>query len=343
MTKVAFPPSPDSASVALLNVVLWAATHAGADQAELGRRLTLSPALLTDPDARVPISTIQQLWHEAVLATHDPHLALHLGEKINLAALGILAYVLLHCPTLGAALEQLVRYQDVACAGVRLTLRPEAELCWLDSELTSPAIIYPEHVINSEFSTYLSAFRTLTGRPLAPREVHLAYSEPADTQEHERVFAPARLVFGTPISSIGFDMTLLHLPVINANPVLFPLFEQHAAALLARLHTPSLPERVKREIVELLKGAAPTLATVADRLTMGVRTLQLKLKETGHTYQQLLDAVRHDLAQSHLRDAQLSTTDIAFLLGYSEPSAFVRSFKKWTGQTPGAFRKEPVR
>ncbi|TGE20336.1 AraC family transcriptional regulator [Hymenobacter aquaticus] len=339
MTKVTFPQAVDTLSVGLLNVMLWATTQAGADYAELCQKLDLTPAQLTDPDARVPIATIQQLWAEAVRVTQDPHLSLHLGEKVGLGDIGILGYVMSHCPTLGAALNQLVRYQDVACSGVKLTVRREVELCWLDMAITSAAIIYPEYVINSEFSTYLTAFRALTGQPLAPRELHLAYPEPADTQEHERVFAPARLVFGTAQSSISFDVALLDLPIINANPVLFPLFEQHAAALLSRLRQPSLPDQVKHEIVDLLKGAEPTLATVADRLTMGVRTLQLKLKETGHTYQQLLDSVRHELACRHLRDAQFSTTDIAFLLGYSEPSAFVRSFKKWTGQTPGAFRK----
>ena len=78
---------------------------------------------------------------------------------------------------------------------------------------------------------------------------------------------------------------------------------------------------------------------MAAQLCLGVRTLQLKLKEAGHTYQQLLDAVRSDLAQRHLRESHHSITDVAFLLGYSEPSVFVRSFKKWTGQTPGAFRR----
>ncbi|RZJ57981.1 MAG: helix-turn-helix domain-containing protein, partial [Hymenobacter sp.] len=77
-----------------------------------------------------------------------------------------------------------------------------------------------------------------------------------------------------------------------------------------------------------LKGEAPTLATVAGGLHLGVRTLQLKLKAAHHTYQQLLDTGRCDLAQRHLREPHLSTTDIAFLLGYSEPSVFVRSFKK---------------
>ncbi|WP_245318786.1 helix-turn-helix domain-containing protein [Hymenobacter elongatus] len=85
---------------------------------------------------------------------------------------------------------------------------------------------------------------------------------------------------------------------------------------------------MKREIVDLLRGAEPTLATVADRLAMGVRTLQLHLKEGQLSYQQLLDDVRRELAERHLREPHLSTTDISFLLGYSEPSVFVRSFKR---------------
>ncbi|WP_245318787.1 AraC family transcriptional regulator [Hymenobacter elongatus] len=217
--------SADTSSVGLLNVVLWAAAQAGADQAALCQRLGLTPAQLADPHGRVPVATIQHLWREAVQATNDPYLALHLGERVDPTAIGILAYVMLHCPTLGAALEQLVRYQEVACIGAQLTLRREVEVCWLDLEVVSAAIIYPEYVINSEFSVYFSAFRTLTGQPLPVQEVHLAYPRPADTHEHERVFAPATLVFDAARSSIVFAASLLELPIINANPTLFSLFE----------------------------------------------------------------------------------------------------------------------
>jgi len=71
---------------------------------------------------------------------------------------------------------------------------------------------------------------------------------------------------------------------------------------------------------------------------MGVRTLQLHLRDENTTYQHLLDDVRKTLAKQHLREPYLSTTDIAYLLGFAEPSVFFRSFKKWTGQTPGAYR-----
>ena len=335
----------DTLAASSLNLLLWVASQQGADVSALCRAIDFDPAAAAGPDARVPIATIQRLWPLVIDATQDPHFDLHLGGLFNFSTAGTLAYVLMHAPTLGAALTQLCRYQDLACQGVRAFQTPAPEWpggIWLNVELTSPAIIHPRYVLNSELSICLAAFGTLTGQPVQPRAVHLAYPRPADTREHEQVFGTAALTFDAPTTAVAFDAATLAQPVLHANPALFPLFEQHAAALLAQLPTnqpPSLVEKVRGEIVRQLKGEAPTLATVAARLCFGVRTLQLKLKDAGHTYQQLLDAVRRDLAQSHLREPHLSITDVAFLLGYSESSVFVRSFKKWTGQTPGAFRR----
>ena len=336
---------PDTLAASSLHLLLWTAGQHGADVPALCRAIDYDAAPTTNPDARVPIATIQRLWPLVMEATHNPHFDLHLGRLINFTAAGTLAYVLLHAPTLGAAIAQLCRYQDVACQGVRTVQTPAPEWpggSWLTLELTSPAIIYPRYVLNSELSIYLAVFATLIGQPATPLAVRLAYPRPADTQEYERAFGTAALEFDAPVTQVAFSAATLAQPVLHANPALFPLFEQHAAALLAQLPSsqlPSLVEQVRSEIVRQLKGEAPTLAAVADRLHLGVRTLQLKLKEANYTYQQLLDTVRRDLAQRHLREPHLSTTDIAFLLGYSEPSVFVRSFKKWTGQTPGAFRR----
>ena len=336
---------PDTLAASSLNLLLGVAGQHGADVPALCRAIGFDPTAPAGPDARVPIATIQRLWPLVIEATADPYFDLHLGRLFNFATAGTLAYVLLHAPTLGAAVAQLCRYQDVACQGVRTFQMPAPEwpgASWLSLEPTSPAIIHPRYVLNSELSIYLAAFALLAGVPVVPLAVRLAYPRPADTREHEQAFGTANLEFGAPLTQVAFDADTLARPVLHANPALFPLFGQHAAALLAQLPThqpPTLPERVRGEIVRLLKGEAPTLAAVADQLCLGVRTLQLKLKKTGHSYQQLLDAVRRDLAQSHLREPHLSITDIAFLLGYSEASVFVRSFRKWTGQTPGAFRQ----
>ncbi|MGI4733855.1 MAG: AraC family transcriptional regulator [Janthinobacterium lividum] len=340
---------PDTLAASSLELLLGAAGQHGADVPALCRAIGYNGAPTANPDARVPIATMQRLWPLVVAATHDPYFDLHLGRAINFATAGTLAYVLLHAPTLGAAITQLCRYQDVACQGVRTTQTPASEWpggIWLNVELTSPAIVHPRYVLNSELSIYCALFAALTGRPVAPRAVRLAYPHPADTRAHEQAFGTAALAFGAPVTQVAFDAAALAQPVRHANPGLFPLFEQHAAALLAQLptHQPrTLAEQVRREIVRQLNGEVPTLAAVAGRLHLGVRTLQLKLRAASCTYQHLLDAARRDLAQRHLREPHLSTTDIAFLLGYAEPSVFVRAFKKWTGQTPGAFRRSARR
>lgn len=331
-------------SVASVNLILFAARQRGVDTDALGRAVGIDPATLADPDGRIAIRQVQQLWRELVAVTNDPAFALKLGELINPVTVGTLAYVMMHCPTLGRAFEKLCHYQDIVCEGVSTSgRRVQSDTFGPVFELTltiiSPDIIYPDYVLNSELSIYLSAIRALTGQVVRPREVRFAYPRPPDSREHERVFTPARLVFDASETALVLDGHLLDTPILNANPHLFTLFTQHADALLANLHAPNLTARVKREIVALLKGEEPTLAVVADRLNLGVRTLQLHLKDEGTTYQQVLDEVRKALAVEHLREPNLSTTDIAYLLGFAEPSVFFRSFKKWTGETPGAFRR----
>jgi AraC-like DNA-binding protein len=334
-------PTNDSLSVGAVNLILFAARQYGADSDALAQTVGISPDQLRDPDGRVSIRQMQELWANVISVTGDPDLALKIGEMINPVAIGVLAYVMMHSPTLGGAFEKLCQYQDIVCEGIRTTGRRSGDQFTLALEITSPDIIYPAYAVNSELSIYLSAIRAMTGLNLSARAVQFAYPRPADTREHERVFSPASLTFDAAKTAMILDASLLDIPVLNASPSLSALFERHASDLLQRLQTPTLSSRVKTEIIALMKGEEPTLATVADRLAMGLRTLQLHLKEEGTTYQQLLDDIRKDLAVKHLREPYLSTTDIAYLLGFAEPSVFFRSFKKWTGQTPGTYRSAP--
>ena len=328
-------------SAASVKLLLYAAAQRGADAEALCQAAALDTTPLGDPDGRVPIAAMQRLWPLAIEATADPHLDLHLADYIHLASLGALSYVLLHSPTLGAALAQLCRYQDLACSGTRTSLRHlGAGSVELVVEVTSPAITNPRYALNSELTVYLRLLRLLSGQPLVPEAVRLAYPQPPDPGEHQRVFAPAPVVFGTPDSALRLPAALLALPLPTADPQLLALLEPHAAALLAGLsQPPSLADSIRRELLHLLTHTAPTLPTVAAALNFSPRTLQLHLRRAGHSYQQLLDEVRRELAERHLRDHHLTTADIAFLLGFAEASVFVRSFSRWTGQTPGAFRR----
>ncbi|GAB4016002.1 AraC family transcriptional regulator [Spirosoma migulaei] len=334
------PTSNDTLSIASINLILFAAQQRGANPDALARAVGISPEQLRDPDGRVLVRQVQALWREVIAATGDANIALQLGEMVNPVAIGVLAYVMMHSPTLGRAFDKLCQYQDIVCEGIRTTGQfvNSGKQFALSIQIISADIIYPQYALNSELSIYLSAMRALTGHRISASEIHFAYPRPVDTREHERVFAPARLTFDAPETTLVLDASLLDLPVLNASPTLSVLFEKHANDILSKLKLPSLSTRVKSEIISMMKGEEPTLAIIADRLAMGIRTLQLHLKEAGTSYQQLLDETRKELAVSHLREPYLSTTDIAYLLGFAEPSVFFRSFKKWTGQTPGAYR-----
>ncbi|GAB3900779.1 AraC family transcriptional regulator [Larkinella knui] len=330
------------------NLILYAARQRGADSSALCRAVGVDSAVLQNPDGRVSIQAVQALWKEVIQMTGESDLPLQLGELINPLSLGVLSYVMMHCPTLGKAIEKLCHYQDIACEGVQTVGRLVGDRFHLSLTLTSKAIIYPDYTLGSELSMYQSAFRALTGLPVVAEEIRYAFPAPENQLAYERVFAPARLVFDASETVLILDAAWLDTPILNANPSLYALFDQHAGELLRQLRTTAevpaaLSVRVKQEIFTLLKGEEPALAAVAEGLAMGVRTLQLHLKEEGFTYQQLLDEVRHDLAVRHLREPNFSTTDIAYLLGFSEPSVFYRTFKKWTGSTPGAYRTAALR
>lgn len=319
-------------------MVLHAVTQRGGDAEAMKQAVTIDTTQLCHPDGRVSIATMQRLWPLAMQATADPHLDLHLTEHIHFSSLGVLAYILLHSATLEEAICKLCRYQDITCNGTRTSLRRSGDHAELVVEITSPDIVYTPFVLNSELSVYLHMLRLLCGQPLALEAVLLAYPAPVDAREHNRVFAPAPVQSDAPYSALRLSAAALALPIPTADPHLLALLEPYATAQLARLYQPlSLPDSVRRELLRLLAQAEPSLIAVADALCLSPRTLQLRLRQASHSYQQLFDEVRLELAEHHLRDQLHSIREIAFLLGFTDPSAFVRSFQRWTGQTPGEF------
>jgi AraC-like DNA-binding protein len=327
-------------SAGSINLILHLAQQKGASKEALCRHAGIDVQLLSDPDARFPTRHVQTLWQAAIQQTEQKHLPLQMGESVNLFSLGVLAYLLMNCPTVEVVVRKLIQYQDIACAGVRNTMEVDGENCLLKSHIMDPDQINPSYALESELSVCVSIFKQLTGVPMPIREVHFGYASDQDPSEFQRVFGTPRIVFESDFTGIVFAASYLQTPVLNANASLFNLFEKHAHDYLQKITgTDTLGYRVRKAITEGLKGEEPKLSSIARHLAMSERSIQMKLKEEGLTYQQLLDEVRKEMALSHLREPYLSTTDIAYLLGFSEPSVFSRAFKKWTGTTPNAYRK----
>ncbi|SIR32831.1 transcriptional regulator, AraC family [Pontibacter lucknowensis] len=324
-----------------VNLVLHVLTLQGQDAAALCEVAGIDSEQLQDVHGRVTIAQMVALWQAAVRATSNPDLALHVGEALNPTSAGIIAYVMMNAPTLHESLRKLCMYQDIVCEGIRTSLQLRGQEAHVLLEVISPALREPRYAIDCEMVIYKNAFEALIGQELPHSKVMFAYPLPDSIREHRRLFGKTTtLEFDAAYSGFVFEADWLQKPVVSANPELNLLFEQYANEYLQRLREPrSLTERVQRELARQLKGEEPNVTSVARSLALSVRSLQAKLSEEGTTYQRVLDSVRQELAKQHLRSGHHTVADVAYLLGFSEPSAFSRSFKKWTGLPPQLYRQ----
>jgi len=295
-------------------------------------------------DDRVPGSRVEQLWRVAVRRTGDPLIGLHMAESYSPGALDILGYVVLSCRTVGEVLERVAKYMRILNDGMRIELVREGRLaycrCIFIETMDNYLLRDGQQAVDATWAGLARELRRLTLKPLAPAEVLLRRPAPGakEASEYVRVLG-ASVKFGAREDRFIVPVSHLDEPLRSANPSLLQAFEQHADGVLARLDPPgSKSQEVASVLAQRLKGAIPPLKEIARELSMSDRNLQRALRSDGTTYQKLLDQVRRDLAISHLRDGATSASQVGFLLGFSEPSAFHRAFRRWTGQAPSAYR-----
>ena len=304
----------------------------------------IDPAFRVSPGERVPGSRVERLWSFAVDQTGDSLVGLHMAETYNPGALDILGYVILSCRNVGDALERFARYARLLNDGMRLELVREGKTaycrCTYVEGIDNYLLRAPEHAIDATWGGLAREMRRLARTPLGAKAVWFRHAAPgrAHLAEYTRVMgAPVR--FGALEDRFIFPSEHLDQPLPSANPVLLEVFDQHArAALPVNGAEDSRAEQVARVVSQKLKGSVPALHEVARELSMSSRNLQRALHDAGTSYQSLLDDVRRDLAIHHLANPATSAGQVGFLLGFSEPSAFHRAFRRWTGKTPSAFR-----
>jgi AraC-like DNA-binding protein len=317
-----------------------AALAAGVAQAEIRRLLNLTDGEDSALPEAIPVSSYLRLLRGAAETSGDACFGLHVGERMRLATYAVYGLVVMACRTFGEAMEQVMRFESLAHDLGRSRLRiegSEAVYEWHSPYLTEASRHLPESV----FAGILSFVNWLAQRPLPVHEVAFTGPEPLDMAEYKRIFnAPLR--FDATIPYARFDAALLSWPMPNADTSLFDLLTRHAETLLAererQLSEPPILAAVRQRIAGLLTRDGATLAAVADALAMSSRTLQRRLTEANTSFQQVLDATRRELAAGYLSRDDLTLTDIAFLLGFSEQSSFSHAFRDWYGQSPASYR-----
>jgi AraC-like DNA-binding protein len=193
----------------------------------------------------------------------------------------------------------------------------------------------------SEFivAAWVVVARQATGVDFAPLQVRFRHPRPTSLEAHRRLFrAPIR--FGEPVNGLVVRRALLQTPLTRADPGLCAVLDRHVRELLERIpRATALRERVRQLAAQALSTGPPRAATLAHRLHMSRRTLQRQLQGDGTSARELVDTLRRDLAMRYLSDGQVAIAEVAFLLGFSEASAFHRAFRRWSGTTPATYRR----
>lgn len=310
----------------------------GSDVSALLREEGIDPAHFDDLEARLPHDTAIALWARAVRLTEDPDIGLHVSEAIQPGMFGAVEYVARTSPTVGTAFERLFRYHRVFHDVAETRLERSDDHAVLSHRLPLPGGA-PRHVSDAVVTAWLTGGRQLAGVKWTPLEVRFPHAQPADTSEYRRVFN-APVTFGHARSELVVSRHVLDLPLATADAALQPIVEAQVSALLERLPAgESAIDAVRRVLADELCDGEPTLERAATRLHMSARTLHRRLAEHGTSFRRVVGQVRRDLAERYLRDKALAIGEIAFLLGFSEPSAFHRAFKRWTGHPPRAYRE----
>lgn len=311
---------------------------AGLDPEALARRAGLDPARLADPEAWLPAHGFVALFELAAEELDDPRFGLRLGLLQTPAQLGVLGYVAMNSPTVRVAFSNISRYMAAHQEGAELGLEREGDTVRFTYRIADPSIAPRRQDAELTMGLGMSFVRALLGDDFAAEEVWLEHDELVDPSEHRRMLG-CDVRFGRRTNAIVLDASVLERSPPDPDPALLAILERHADGMLASVED-SLAAQVRSAIGARLQDGVPSQQAIARSLGMSPPTLRRRLDAEGSSFKQELTAARGGLAQRYLRDRSLTLTEIAFLLGYSDVSAFHRAFKRWSGSTPRAFREQ---
>ncbi len=306
----------------------------GLDRDRLMRAAGLSADVLEDPDSRIKTAKMLRLWRVVDRALDDPALGLHVGASIQAKQLGLVGYAIYHSRDGRSALERFARYVRILSEAVRFRVEEGPQTVVLTWEV-HPALTEMRHPIESGVSLIVALGRDITGTDLKPLAIDLPGARPADTDDYLDFFGcPVR--FGRPSAAVTLSREQADLPTRAPDATLVGYLDDLAAIKLnpLREHEETMVEAVRRVLWTMLPGGRPDLWRTAGELGVSVRTLQRRLGEEKSSFSKVLDELRKDLSDELLADRKLSVSEVAFMLGYSEPSAFQRAYRRWWGVSP---------
>ena len=320
--------------------LLQLAASLGAPAERLLAAAGVTAADLADPDRPIEIATVMRLADAAARELGNDCLGLQVGKIVDLGVFGMLAYAVFNAPTVATALRNFERYARAHFRGPRITMTVAGDEARLAFTVDVADGVPRRQHAEAAAVVGVRILRRLLGPEWRPRRVLFGHARPGDVAEHERVLR-APVEFGQPFHvAIVFAAADLDRSVAGADRRLLPVIERHLDELLAKPDSGSTwLDEVRAAIAASVCDGHPKIGTIARRFAMSVRTFQRRLDEHRVAFKDLVEDVRRELSLRYVADGRTSLTDVAFLVGYSELSAFGRAFRRWTGSTPTSMRR----
>jgi AraC-like DNA-binding protein len=306
------------------------------DAQELLAGTGLSRSMLEEPGVRVSFDTYDGSITRARLLTGEPALGIFLGLRRRISMYGFLGFAAMSASTLGEAMTLGARYSSTVTTAVELRMHVEAGLAALR------VIEHSDPGKNRDVATFALMLglnqmgRALTGRHV-PGELHLTIPKPAYYDRFAHLLADVR--FSQPVTQLVMDAEHLNLPLVASDRAGLRLAEAECERALCDL---GLDAGIIGRVRSLV--STPTdmrsLDEVASCLRMSPRTLKRRLAAQGASFSGLLEEERLKRARFLLQSTRLSLNEVSERLGYSTLPNFARAFRRWSGQTPAAFRRE---
>ncbi|MGY2050690.1 AraC family transcriptional regulator [Methylobacterium sp. JK268] len=310
--------------------------HLGADFERVIRTAGLDPAMLTDPNATIPLRAFCEMIGRSGACTGCAHFGLLLGQRVRVASLGLVGSLMLHSETVGAALRGLIRHVEMHCVGATTTLVARGGTAVWSCVIYEPGTACADQVADAAAAAGLNVLRALCGGNWAPEEVLLPRAVPEDEPAYRRVFA-APVRFNREAAALVFPARQLDQPIPGADPAVLRSVRERLVEL-TRSQAPDFTSRLRQLLrTELMRGSC-TAERVAGLLSMHRRTLARRLRAQGTAFSAMADEGRFEIARQLVDHTDIPFAQIAAALGFSEASAFTRAFRRWSGQSPTSWR-----
>jgi AraC-like DNA-binding protein len=347
MNQTLLSPSPLTAPGTSNRGVLSAAANGldgfivqhGGDLDRVFGRAGIDPEQLQHPTLSLPLPNYCRVLEEAARQTQCDNFGLRYGQQFQPQALGLLGYIGLCSATLEDALINFAQAFPFHQHSTLIQLVDQGDCYRFDYQVRHGAINERRQDAELTMGMAINLVRHVLGPDWAPRQVAFEHAKPQDWQEHREAFK-ADVRFSQHSNCVLIpkqDLAARAMP--GSDPMLLMLIKDAIRQLGDSGTEVNLLDQARQAIIAILHLGEPALDEVAQTLGLSDWALQRKLRDYGLSFTQLVDQIRRDSAMSHLKQQNLSITQLASLLGYSETSAFSRAFKRWFGLSPKQWRR----